>query len=268
MKTIRTERAYITRLAVILAIILILAVPASADTKRDTLYQVSTIDALMAGLYDGSVSIGQLAKHGDIGLGTFDKLDGEMIVVDGKVYRITADGLAHLPDKSVTTPFAAVTFFDRDVTVRIGNEMNLAALKEYLDGLIPSKNLFYAIRIDGTFSYVKTRSVPSQKKPYPPLVDAVAHQTVSEFTNVEGTIVAVRCPYFVKGVNVTDYHLHFITADRKRGGHLLDCTIKSGDLALDTTPEFDLFLPNDDGFYRMNFEADNQSDLQKVEQAK
>jgi acetolactate decarboxylase len=247
-------------------VLLIAPLQASTDLARDVLYQVSTIDSLMAGLYDGYTSLDQLKKHGDFGLGTFDGLDGEMVVLDGTVYQITSDGAAHKPLGSMTTPFAAVTFFDKDKSSTILKEMTLPQLLEHLDTLIPSKNLFYAIRIDGTFTQVKTRSVPKQSKPYPRLVDVTAKQPVFEFENVKGTIVALRCPYFVKGVNVPGYHLHFITADRTRGGHVLDLTLKSGGVKLDTTSEFDLSLPNNETFYRTNFEAGSGEELKKVEQ--
>lgn len=246
---------------------MLLAATASsaAKSERDVLYQVSTIDSLMAGLYDGRMSLGKLAKHGDFGLGTFDKLDGEMIVLDGIIYQVTSDGVAHTIAGGTTTPFAAVTFFDKDKTAAIGREKSLTELKDYLDRMLPLKNLFYAIRIDGAFKHVKTRSVPAQRKPYKKLVEVAAQQPVFEFNEVQGTIVALRCPYYVKGVNVPEYHFHFITADRKQGGHLLDCTIQSGLVMLDLTPEFNLFLPRDDAFYHMDFEQAVQDDLKKVE---
>jgi len=246
--------------------VLLSAAMVAAGQDRDVLYQIATIDSLMAGLFDGWVSTGQLAEHGDFGLGTFDRLDGEMVVVDGTVYQITSDGAARKPAASVTTPFAAVTFFDKDKVFAIPDEMTLPKLQEYLDGMLPSKNLFYAIRIDGTFARVRTRSVPRQNKPYRRLVEVTAQQSVSEFADVNGTIVALRCPYFVKGANVPGYHMHFITSDRKRGGHLLDCSVKSGVVAFDITPELNLSLPDDPSFYRTDFQPDSQENLEKVEQ--
>lgn len=245
-------------------LLVVIAVPVGADQSRDTLYQIATIDSLMSGLYDGFISVDQLSKHGDFGLGTFDKLNGEMVVIDGTVYQVTSDGAAHKV-ADITTPFAAVTFFDKDKVSTIQEEMTLPTLQEYLDSLLPSKNLFYAIRIDGTFKRVKTRSVPSQSKPYRLLVDVAAKQPTFELSDVKGTIVALRCPYFVKGVNVPGYHMHFITSDRSRGGHMLDCTIMSGEVSLDITPEFNLLLPNDESFYQTDFQT-GSGDLKKVEQ--
>lgn len=253
-----------------LALMALSAMMAGAAGKpdRDVLYQVSTIDSLMAGLYDGWTTIGELTKHGDFGLGTFDRLDGEMIVLDGIVYQIASDGSVHKPSAGVTTPFAAVTFFDKDITATIPREMDLPALKGYLDGMLASKNVFYAIRIDGTFRHVRTRSVPRQSKPYQRLTSIVEHQPEFEFTNVRGTIVALRCPYYVKGVNVPGYHMHFITADRKRGGHILDCMVNDGIVSLDLTGELSLILPKDKEFYNTNFEVGGQGSVEKVEQGK
>jgi acetolactate decarboxylase len=249
----------------VMLIIPISPISAADILGRDTLYQVSTIDALMAGLYDGKVSIGELKKRGDFGLGTFDKLDGEMIVLEGTVYQVTSDGLVHRVAKDETTPFAAVTFFDKDESAVIGSEKSFAELKDYLDQLLCSKNLFYAVKIEGTFKRVKTRSVPMQNKPYKKLVDITAHQPVFEFNDVKGTMIALRCPYFVQGLNVPGYHFHFLTSDRKRGGHVLDCTIERGVAMLDVTPEFSLFLPKDEAFYRMDFETDVQNNLERIE---
>jgi acetolactate decarboxylase len=254
----------------ILSLVIALAVTVSAAgaPARDVLYQTATIDALMAGLYDGQMRVGELTKHGNLGLGTFDRLDGEMVVVDGIVYQVTSDGVAHKADSTMTTPFAAVTFFDRDKTAASEIERDLGALQEYIDRMLPSKNLFYAIRIDGTFARVKTRSVPSQSKPYPKLVDVVARQPIHELTDVKGTIVGFRCPYYVTGVNVPGYHMHFLTADRKRGGHLLDCTVKSALVTVDVTPEFELSLPQNKEFYDADLDASTQKDLEKVEQGR
>ena len=248
-----------------LAVLFIALVAAGAAPSRDALYQISTIDSLMAGLYDGTVKLGELTRHGDFGLGTFDKLDGEMIVLDGLVYQASADSTVRRAAGAVTTPFAAVTFFDTDRTATIAEETDLAAMRDYLDRLLPSLNLFYALRIDGTFKRVKTRSVPMQSKPYPKLVEVAARQPIAEFADVKGTVVAFRCPYYVRGVNVPGYHLHFLTADRKRGGHVLDCTVSNAMVKLDITSEFNLFLPKDERFYHTDFETDSSGDLKKVE---
>jgi acetolactate decarboxylase len=223
---------------------------------QDTLFQISTINALLDGDYTGSMTFGELKRHGTFGLGTFDALDGEMIGLEGGFYQIKVDGLAHPVPDSMTTPFAVVTVFDADKTLPSQDGMDYEGLKNYLDEAIPDKIIFYAVKIDGTFTYIKTRSVPKQQEPYPPLVEVVKEQTVFEFHDVKGTIVGFRCPDSVKGVNVPGYHLHFITEDRKAGGHLLACRLQDATIALDYTSEFHMVLPHQES-------AQQQSDLNK-----
>jgi acetolactate decarboxylase len=169
---------------------------------REVLSQVSTVNALLDGIYDGVITCGALKGYGDIGVGTFDRLDGEMIVADGEVYQIKADGIAYLVPDSLGTPFACVTFFDADYSTPLPENTNYEQMQKLMDGSLPTTNAFYAMRIDGTFSYMKTRSVPSQNKPYPILSEVTKNQAVFEFNDVSGTVVGFRCPDYVSGVNV------------------------------------------------------------------
>ncbi|WP_269851554.1 acetolactate decarboxylase [Methanosarcina horonobensis] len=211
----------------------------------EVLYQVSTIDALLQGVYDGVLPVAELETHGDFGIGTFDGLEGEMLALNGSYYQIKTDGIAYPVSGEMTTPFATVTYFEADESFRLEEPANLTELEAFLDLNLPSENLFYAVRVDGDFSYIKARSVPRQEKPYPKLADAVSTQSVFEFENISGTLVGFRTPEYVKGVNVPGYHLHFITEDRSAGGHVLDLEMESGDAALDITSAFFLwnFLP-------------------------
>lgn len=240
----------------------------SSQGTDDTLFQISTINALLDGEYAGAMTFGELKKHGTFGLGTFDALDGEMIGLEGVFYQIKADGVAYPVPDSMTTPFAVVTVFDADTTLPAPDSMNYEGLKEYLDEAIADKSIFYAIKIEGTFKYVKTRSVPKQEEPYPPLIEVVKEQTTFEFHDIEGTIVGFRCPDTVKGgVNVPGYHLHFITADRKAGGHLLACQLQDVTIGIDYTSEFYMVLPQHKGAQQKSEPSkDRSGELKKVEQ--
>jgi acetolactate decarboxylase len=198
-------------------------------------------------------------------LGTFNGLDGEMIAVDGRFYQITSDGKAVETLMEVRTPFAAVTFFETDSSVSVGKGLNYNSFQEWVDSLIPTPNLFYAIRIDGIFKAVKTRSVPRQKKPYRLLKEIVGSQPVFNFENVEGTMVGFRCPPYVKGINVPGYHLHFLTKDGKAGGHVLNFTVDKAELRIDETTRFSLVLPQDEAFFGAKLDTDKEADLKKVE---
>ena len=116
------------------------------------------------------------------------------------------------------TPFASVKFFDEGETVKLDEGMNYVDLREFIDDMIPTKNIFYAVKIDGTFNYVRTRSLRKQMKPYPPLAHAVQNQPIFELNNIKGTMVGFRSPGYTQKVNTSGYHFHFITKDRSAGG--------------------------------------------------
>jgi acetolactate decarboxylase len=257
----------------IIIYLLLLIVPfswagcAGPQGNDDALFQISTINALLDGEYTGSMTFEELKQHGTFGLGTFDKLDGEMIGLKGNFYQIRADGVAYPVPDSMTTPFAVVTVFNADQTLPSRDGMDYEGLQGYLDEAIPDKSIFYAVKIDGRFTYIKTRSVPRQQEPYPPLVEVVKEQPIFEFHDVRGTIVGFRCPDSVKGINVPGYHLHFITEDRKAGGHLLACQLQDATIALDYTSEFYMVLPqHESGRQRSDRSTDRSEELKKVEQ--
>lgn len=240
---------------------------AATDASREVLFQASTIDALLAGVYDGDMSFREVKRHGDFGLGTLQALDGELVGVDGEFYQVKTDGNAYPVADLARTPFVAVTFFDADYSVLLqGTNAGFAALQSSLDTLLPNKNVFYAIRIDGEFSYVKTRSVPAQTPPYPKLVDVVKTESkFFEFHNVKGTLVGFWCPAYVQGINVPGYHIHFLTADRKHGGHVLECRLTKGTVWIDMTPGFEMVLPRTKAFADLDLTKKTGDELHKVE---
>jgi len=214
------------------------------ESNYDVLYQISTMENLLEGGYDGNITYDELKKHGDFGLGTFDGLNGEMVGFDGVFYQIKVDGAAYPVEGSMKTPFAVVTFFEVDSTILLVDEpLNYTQLEQYLDDLRPREDMIYAFEIEGVFEYVKTRSVPKQEKPYPPLSEAIKNQTVFEFYSVSGTIVGFWFPEYMEGINVHGYHFHFITEDKMSGGHLLECQLENVSIQLDYTDEFNLLLP-------------------------
>lgn len=208
----------------------------------DTLYQTSTLSALMVGLLDGVVPIRDLEGQGDLGLGTLEGLDGELLCVDGTFYQVAASGAVREVGPEETVPFAMVTRFEPDIAVDIPSSTNLAGLTAVLDAARPSDNAFYAVRIEGDFRAMRTRSVPRQE-PYAGLMAAVAEQSVFELSEVRGTLVGFWFPAFVAGLNLPGYHFHFVTEDRTAGGHVLGLTTGEVSAALDVTPSLHLALP-------------------------
>ena len=219
---------------------------------RNTLTQVATLDALMRGAYDGTMRLSDLRPYGDSGLGTFDKLDGEMVLLDGTFYRVPADGIVQTVALDETTPFAAVTFFERDRGLTVPAQTDYDGLRRCIDALLPTSNIFYTIRLDGTFASVTTRSVPAQTPPYRPLAEIAQTQPVFAFTNVTGTMIGFWCPAYASGINAAGYHLHFLTADRRGGGHVLGFETQHVQAQIDDTPNFLMLLPRTPAFYQMD----------------
>jgi acetolactate decarboxylase len=233
---------------------------------HETLYQVSTIDALMLGVYDGVQPVSELKKHGDFGIGTFDGLDGEMIVLDGQVYQARADGRVYLVMDNATTPFATVTIFDQDFSLTTGQPMNFSVFSKDMSARLPSQNMIYAVRVHDTFPWMKVRAIPAQQKPYPTLTEAAKNQSVYTYTNTTGTLVGVYMPLFFDGLNVPGYHLHFLSDDHQTGGHILDFVVPANTtVEYDITPKFEMLLPTSGAFTGVNLSQDLSKELAQVE---
>jgi acetolactate decarboxylase len=239
---------------------------ATPPVNRETLYQVSTIDALMQGVFDGIQPVGDLKSHGDFGIGTFDALEGEMIVLDGIVYQAKADGRVYDASDSQTTPFATVTYFDRDFSNVTGDPMNFSAFSSSMTGRLPSQNMVYAVRMHGSFPSMKVRAIPAQQTPYPTLTEAALDQSVYTYTDTRGSVVGFYTPVFLDGLNVPGFHLHYLSDDRQTGGHILDFTVPEHTIIeYDVTPEFHMILPTSGGFAGADLTQDLTGELAKVE---
>jgi acetolactate decarboxylase len=241
------------------------AAPAPAD--RETFYQVSTIDALMQGVFDGVQPVGELKKHGDFGIGTFDALDGEMIVLDGVVYQAKADGHVYPAADNETTPFATVTYFDDDLSsLTTGQPMNLSVFTSTMEKQLPTGNMIYAVRMHGTFPTMKVRAIPAQQKPYPTLSNASLQQSVYRYSDTTGTVIGFYTPVFFRGLNVAGYHLHYLSDDHTTGGHILDFTVPANmTVEYDITPGFTMALPTNGTFTGVDLSQDLSGALAKVE---
>lgn len=205
----------------------------------EMLYQVSTINAMLAGNFDGAITFAELKKHGDFGIGIIHALDGEMIALDGSFYKLKVDGEAQPVPDQVKTPFAVVTFFETDESLSVEDgPFSFSSMQKSIDALRENKRIFYAIRIDGEFEFVRTRSFMVQEKPYPKLLKVLrSKQPFQRFENVKGTIVGFWFPKYMGGIRVFGYHFHFITEDRTRGGHVLDFRLVKGKIDIDRTPK-------------------------------
>jgi acetolactate decarboxylase len=229
-----------------------------------TLYQVSTAGALVEGVYQGAVSVALLREHGDFGLGTFEDLDGEMVVLDGDVYRVTSDGAVHPVGDDVLTPFAVVTRLDGETATILEPVANLRALTDALDGMRPSSNVFFAVRVAGEFDRVHVRAA-CRTAPGVKLVEATAHQAEFELVGVAGTMVGFWSPPYASGFEVAGYHLHFITDDRTAGGHVLELSGAGLSARLQEEGDVHLALPDNAAFRGADLAHDPTGDLDRAE---
>jgi len=231
-----------------------------------TLFQVSTSGALVAGLHDGVVTCRKLLEHGDFGLGTFEHLDGEMAVLDGRVYRARGDGTNVEAADDDAVPFAVVSRFEPEIDLTVPCAPSLEALIAICDTHRTSDNIFYAIRLDGMFRQVRTRVVT------PPadqggLVDAAKAQSEFTFSDIEGTLVGLWSPAFSGAVSIPGYHFHFLSSDRQHGGHLLDCAADGLRLRVEALNDVHIALPENESFLRADLSKDTAEDLAYAERS-
>lgn len=219
-----------------------LAQPAR-ESGADLLYQVSTLPALSAGVFAADVSVAELLRHGDFGLGTFNGVDGEMIVLGGEVYRVGVDGAVNVAAADVQTPFAVVTPFEADLSATLTTPIPCAALYRFLDTLLPSPNAFYAVKVEGSFQTLEVRSEAGQQPPYRTLAEVLAEQVVFDLEETSGTMAGFWFPAYAEGLNLPGYHFHFVSADRTQGGHVLDCRIRRATVTVDVSDGLLVDLP-------------------------
>jgi len=232
--------------------------------NKNSVYLCAPVNALVEGIYEEKIPFTEVKKHGDFGLGTFDHLDGEMIMLDGHIWQIRSDGRVERVDEKALTPYACVTFFEPQKHALLTSDHDYEYFLDWLQSLLPSPNLFYALRIEGTFSYIKTRSVPRQEC-YRPLVEVAAEQPIFEFENTEGTLAGFYTPEFMASLSVPGMHLHFLSADQQHGGHLLECRPHEARVAVQLLDRVELSLPMSDAYLHWDFHRDISRDLGKAE---
>jgi acetolactate decarboxylase len=228
-------------------------VSGSNDHRAGELYQTSLMSALIAGVYEGETTYGQIRKYGDFGLGTFNDLDGEMVGFDGTFYQLRSDGSARPVTGDQKTPFAVVTFFQPELELDVPQQMSKSKLLGMIETATDA-NLFSAVRVDGVFDEVHTRTVQRQVRPFPPLTEAAKHQAERVFTDVEGILAGFRSPTYAQGIGVAGFHLHFLQQDKHAGGHALDYWLRAGRVQICTVHDLRVELPTSAEFLKTNFE--------------
>ena len=233
-------------------------------TDRHRAYQISTSAALVQGVSEGAVSSRKLLANGDFGLGTFEHLDGEMVVLDGIIYQVRGDGTVEARRDDFQIPFAVVSLFQPDETFEVRGISSLDELERACDLHRESENLFYALRVDGVFERMHTRAVKAASEGTR-LLAAAKTQPEFRFDDIEGTLACVWSPRYSSSFSIPGYHFHFISKDRTKGGHVLDCSAKELRVGIQLLFEYDLHLPEAGSFLKENLAVDTTKDLQKAE---
>lgn len=229
------------------ALLLTIAMPAvgaggDVSDGGGVLYQVSTYSGLLNGSFGGIISAAELKRHGDFGIGAIEGLNGEVIALNGSYYAGRADGKVYPVNDNDTIPFAAVTFFNSSQSIRLCGQHDFSQFAVLMNKSLPSKDLFYAIRIKGVFPYMKFRTIPKQAVPYPTMAEALKNESVFEMHNVSGTLVGIYSPPDSAGIQNAGYHFHFISDDRSSGGHVYDFTVNGAEVELETLPALHMVL--------------------------
>lgn len=228
------------------------------------LYLCAPVNAIVEGIYEEHIPFSEIKRHGDFGLGTFDMLDGEMVMLDGRIFQMTADGCVQEVGDDMLTPFACVTFFQPERYLELNDEMSYDDLLNRLQVDLPSPNIFYAFRITGEFAHMKVRSVPKSEC-YIPLVEIAKEQPIFEFSDIRGTLAGFYTPDFMASVSVPGMHLHFLSDDLAHVGHLLSCRPRRARIEIQPIHTVELALPTTPYYLGWNFRRDVTSDLEKAE---
>ena len=240
----------------------------AAPVQNETINQVALLQSLALGHFEGSITVGELKKLGDTGIGTFDGLNGEMIVLDGVVYRANAECKVNIVDDKETVPFSNVTFFDKDFAVKVNSVSTKSEFEKILNKTVAKEgeNSFYMVKLNANFDEILVRSEYGQEKPYKTLVKALEKdQREATYKNIDGTIVGLYCPTFMNGLNSPGWHFHFISSDKKFGGHVLELKVNKGEVQLDKTDNFAMNLPDKKDFQTLDFNQDLREDIKKAE---
>ncbi|MGA0558794.1 acetolactate decarboxylase [Larkinella sp. VNQ87] len=240
------------------------AAEAPKTAKTDFMYQYSIIDALLAGAFDGNLTLGELKTKGDFGIGTFNRVDGELVVDQGKVYQVRYDGTIHEMADQDSTSIAFIKFFKADSSFTIQN-ISLDDLEKTLLAALPPNEL-YAIRMKGRFSKLTARAPGPARKPYPTLKDHLAkNQYVFNLRETNGVVIGFLLPGYLAKVNVPGFHFHYLADDHKSGGHIFDFMATELTIEVDKIQGYTVEVNTHPDFGRVNLDEDRQAELKKIE---
>lgn len=215
--------------------------------REHQVVQAGTIDALLHGQYDSDITLAEVMRLGNLGIGTIQQLDGELMILEGAAWVAGHDTVLREVPLTTRTPFAVACRFSAAVSHEVDEPMAWEELTALIDSLSsgsadPDASVI-AVRVDGEFDDIGLRSVARQTPPYPPLVEVVAHQTTWHVPSARGTLIGFRFPDATAGVEVPGYHLHFLSDDRTTGGHVLSLVLRRGTVSVDHCDDLHVALP-------------------------
>ena len=234
------------------------AVPETAvnpqSKKSDKFYHYSIWHAFVNRVFEGDITAAEVKANGDIGLGSYNLLDGELIMLDGQMYQAKEDGTVIKPTDDTKVVYANVTFFDIEDAFELGPVPDYQTLRTHINEKLPSKNMFYAFRIHGDFSKMKCGGLHKQQKPFDKGLDVlIPNRPVFERENFSGTMVGFFCPDFIGDINAAGYHLHFISDDKTFAGHVMEFEAKNLSVEIDEINEYQFVLPQTEAYRNVGF---------------
>ena len=234
------------------------------DLDHHTLWQLSTSTAVVEGVFGGALQVKDLIDHGDFGLGTFEQLDGEGILLDGVCWQVRADGSVIKAPQEEAIPFWVATHFEAERHLTVGAIQSLQELGEQIDPVRPGANFFVAIRVKGVFEHVEMRTV-SRVPEGMGLLEASNNQTTFKAENVSGSLVGFWSPTHTTSLNIPGYHFHFLADDHSSGGHVLDVKADALEVELDFQSNLRLALPETKQFLEADLSRDISEELHQAE---
>ncbi len=237
--------------------------------RENKMYQVSTLQALALGYTRTVVRAEELLRKGDTGLGTFEGVDGEMIVMEGHCYRADQDGRVSAVAPETGIPFAAVARLYGEQRFALDGLPNIDSVRSELTESIEGRfglNSMHVVRIDGVFQKVDARSESPYRSHHVTLKRILSEtQKAFLFENIRGSLVGVYFPDYMDGINMPGWHLHFLSEDRTKGGHVFDVSIQTGVARLDKITTMELDLPKEAAFDTYALKQDLRAEIKSVE---
>jgi acetolactate decarboxylase len=206
--------------------------PADRSANPRTLYQVSTIQAFGSGRLGGVVSLKRLLEVGTMGLASGDRLDGELTILDSRVYRIRATGSVDTPSLTMKTPFAGITAFVPISESGLAPGTHETDIPRIVNRARGHRSARVAMKIVGTFRTITTRASLRQVPPFKSLAHLTADERRFSFSAISGTIVGFLLTGAGTKSSYPGLHLHFVSSDRSCAGHVLDFELDRGRIEL------------------------------------